>query len=205
MARGTILIADDDTAIRTVLNQALARAGYAPRATGNAATLWRWVSQGEGDVVHHRRGHARRERLRSDPAHQEDAPRPADHRHERAEHADDGADGRREGRLRVSAQALRPQRAGRRGRPRADASPGAACSAPPQEIESRGAAAHRPLAGDAGDLPRPRAPDADRPHGDDHRRERHRQGAGRARAARLRQAPPGPVRRRSTWRRSRAS
>src|SRR5512134_86159 len=51
MARGTILIADDDTAIRTVLNQALARAGYAPRATGNAATLWRWVSQGEGDVI----------------------------------------------------------------------------------------------------------------------------------------------------------
>ncbi len=51
MARGTILIADDDTAIRTVLNQALARAGYVPRATGNAATLWRWVSQGEGDVV----------------------------------------------------------------------------------------------------------------------------------------------------------
>ncbi|MGI9403187.1 MAG: nitrogen regulation protein NR(I) [Hyphomicrobium sp.] len=51
MARGTILIADDDTAIRTVLNQALARAGYAPRATGNASTLWNWVSQGEGDVV----------------------------------------------------------------------------------------------------------------------------------------------------------
>ena len=51
MPRGTILIADDDTAIRTVLNQALARAGYTPRATGNAATLWRWVSQGEGDVV----------------------------------------------------------------------------------------------------------------------------------------------------------
>ncbi len=51
MARGTVLIADDDTAIRTVLNQALARAGYAPRATGNAATLWRWASQGEGDVV----------------------------------------------------------------------------------------------------------------------------------------------------------
>ena len=51
MARGTVLIADDDTAIRTVLNQALARAGYAPRATGNAATLWRWISQGEGDVV----------------------------------------------------------------------------------------------------------------------------------------------------------
>ncbi|MGE3065169.1 MAG: nitrogen regulation protein NR(I) [Hyphomicrobiaceae bacterium] len=51
MARGTILIADDDSAIRTVLNQALARAGYVPRATGTASTLWRWVSQGEGDVV----------------------------------------------------------------------------------------------------------------------------------------------------------
>src|SRR6185312_6208529 len=51
MAKANILIADDDAAIRTVLNQALARAGFAPRATGNAATLWRWVSQGEGDVV----------------------------------------------------------------------------------------------------------------------------------------------------------
>src|SRR5690606_17664364 len=40
-----------DAAIRSVLNQALARAGYSPRATGNAATLWRGVSQGEGDVV----------------------------------------------------------------------------------------------------------------------------------------------------------
>ena len=51
MSKGNILIADDDAAIRTVLNQALARAGYAPRATGNAASLWRWVSQGEGDLV----------------------------------------------------------------------------------------------------------------------------------------------------------
>jgi two-component system, NtrC family, nitrogen regulation response regulator GlnG len=45
------LIADDDAAIRTVVNQALARAGYSPRATSNAATLWNWISQGEGDVV----------------------------------------------------------------------------------------------------------------------------------------------------------
>ena len=49
----TVLIADDDSAIRTVLNQAFARAGYAPRATGNAATLWRWVAQGEGDDCVH--------------------------------------------------------------------------------------------------------------------------------------------------------
>ncbi|MDX2154897.1 MAG: nitrogen regulation protein NR(I) [Hyphomicrobiaceae bacterium] len=51
MARGTVLIADDDAAIRTVLNQALARAGYSPRATGNAATLWRWAQEGQGDVI----------------------------------------------------------------------------------------------------------------------------------------------------------
>src|SRR6201987_1792156 len=51
MPAGRILVADDDTAIRTVLNQALSRAGYEVRLTGNAATLWRWVSQGEGDLV----------------------------------------------------------------------------------------------------------------------------------------------------------
>jgi len=51
MPQGTILVADDDAAIRTVLNQALSRAGYEVRLTGNAATLWRWVAQGEGDLV----------------------------------------------------------------------------------------------------------------------------------------------------------
>jgi two-component system nitrogen regulation response regulator GlnG len=51
MALGNILVADDDAAIRTVLNQALSRAGYTVRLTSNAATLWRWVSQGEGDLI----------------------------------------------------------------------------------------------------------------------------------------------------------
>ncbi len=51
MSAASILVADDDPAIRTVLNQALSRAGYEVRLTGNAATLWRWVSQGEGDLV----------------------------------------------------------------------------------------------------------------------------------------------------------
>jgi two-component system nitrogen regulation response regulator GlnG len=51
MPTGNILVADDDAAIRTVLNQALSRAGYQVRSTSNAATLWRWVSQGEGDLV----------------------------------------------------------------------------------------------------------------------------------------------------------
>ena len=51
MNSGTIIVADDDAAIRTVLNQALGRAGYLVRTTGNAATLWRWASAGEGDLV----------------------------------------------------------------------------------------------------------------------------------------------------------
>src|SRR5919107_3167618 len=51
MNSGTILVADDDAAIRTVLNQALSRAGHTVRLTSNAATLWRWVAEGEGDVV----------------------------------------------------------------------------------------------------------------------------------------------------------
>ena len=51
MSKGLILVADDDSAIRTVLNQALSRAGYDVRVTSNAATLWRWVSAGDGDLV----------------------------------------------------------------------------------------------------------------------------------------------------------
>jgi two-component system nitrogen regulation response regulator GlnG len=47
----TILVADDDRAIRMVLNQALARLGHDVRMTGNAATLWRWVADGDGDLV----------------------------------------------------------------------------------------------------------------------------------------------------------
>src|SRR4051812_18950353 len=51
MPSGQILLADDDAAIRTVLNQALSRAGYDVRSTGHAATLWRWAAQGEGDLI----------------------------------------------------------------------------------------------------------------------------------------------------------
>ncbi|PWS36163.1 nitrogen regulation protein NR(I) [Falsiroseomonas bella] len=50
-ATRTILIADDDRAIRTVLSQALGRSGYHVRATSSASTLWRWVEDGEGDLV----------------------------------------------------------------------------------------------------------------------------------------------------------
>src|SRR5271154_1559852 len=51
MTLPTVLIADDDRSIRTVLTQALGRSGYQVRATSSAATLWRWVEDGEGDVV----------------------------------------------------------------------------------------------------------------------------------------------------------
>lgn len=51
MPNNEILIADDDAAIRTVLTQALSRAGYSPRATSNATTLWRWAEAGEGDLI----------------------------------------------------------------------------------------------------------------------------------------------------------
>lgn len=47
----TVLVADDDRSIRTVLTQALGRSGYQVRSCSNAATLWRWVEDGEGDLV----------------------------------------------------------------------------------------------------------------------------------------------------------
>lgn len=51
MTAATVLVADDDPAIRTVVSHALERAGYQVRITGNATTLWRWVSDGQGDVI----------------------------------------------------------------------------------------------------------------------------------------------------------
>ncbi len=47
----TILIADDDRAIRTVLNRALSQLGHDVRSTGAASQLWQWVAQGDGDLV----------------------------------------------------------------------------------------------------------------------------------------------------------
>ena len=48
---GTILVADDDAAIRTVVGQALTRAGYDVRMASNAAALWQWVQSGDGDLI----------------------------------------------------------------------------------------------------------------------------------------------------------
>ena len=47
----TILVADDDAAIRTVVRRALVRAGYLVRTTDTSAGLWKLIDEGIGDVV----------------------------------------------------------------------------------------------------------------------------------------------------------
>ncbi len=48
---GTVLVADDDRTIRTVLTQALTRAGCKVHATSSMVTLMRWVEEGKGDLI----------------------------------------------------------------------------------------------------------------------------------------------------------
>ena len=180
MPTGSILVADDDAAIRTVLNQALSRAGYEVRSTGNAATLWRWVSQGEGDLVI------------------TDVVMPD-------ENAFDLMPRIRKPRPDLPVIVMSAQntfmtaiRASERGAYEYLPKPfdlkeligivGRALSEPKEPRTPRGQAgrirrhpAGRPLAGDAGNLSAAGAADADRSDGDDLRRVRHRQGTGRAR------------------------
>ncbi len=47
----TILVAEDDEAIRTIITKALIRAGYLVRSTPNTDTLWQWIEDGVGDLV----------------------------------------------------------------------------------------------------------------------------------------------------------
>ena len=47
----TVLLADDDRSIRTVLSQALTRIGCRVRATGSTNALWRMVDEDEGDII----------------------------------------------------------------------------------------------------------------------------------------------------------
>ncbi len=51
MSKGVVLVADDDMAIRTVLNQALKRAGFDVRIASNFTTLLQWIESNEGDCV----------------------------------------------------------------------------------------------------------------------------------------------------------
>ena len=99
MATGNILIADDDAAIRTVLSQALSRAGYDVRTTGNAATLWRWVQSGEGDLVITDVIMPDENAFELLPKMKKLLAEFADHRHERAEYIHDRDQGVRARRL----------------------------------------------------------------------------------------------------------
>src|SRR6516225_13615 len=168
MPAGNILVADDDAAIRTVLNQALSRAGYEVRSTSNAATLWRWVSQGEGDLVI-------TDVVMPDENAFDLLPRIKKLRPELPV-------------IIMSAQNtfMTAVRASERGAyeylPK------------PFDLKELIGIVGRALARDAGNLPGVGPADADRSHGDDLGRIRDRQRAGRARAARLRQAPQRSVR-----------
>jgi len=47
----TILVVDDDAAVRTVLTKALTRAGYKVSSGSTAAAMWEMIMAGEGDVL----------------------------------------------------------------------------------------------------------------------------------------------------------
>ncbi len=47
----TVIIADDDASIRTVMSEALRRDGYNVIAVGTGSALWSRIQRGEGDVV----------------------------------------------------------------------------------------------------------------------------------------------------------
>ena len=51
MAGETVLVIDDDAAVRTVLTRALMQAGYDVRTGANAAAMWEMAAAGEGDVL----------------------------------------------------------------------------------------------------------------------------------------------------------
>ena len=46
-----VLVAEDDKSVRLVVQQALARQGYAVQSSGNAAGLWKLIESGKGDVL----------------------------------------------------------------------------------------------------------------------------------------------------------
>ncbi|MEO1406125.1 MAG: sigma 54-interacting transcriptional regulator [Pseudomonadota bacterium] len=51
MSKPTVLVAEDDASIRTIINQTLTGEGYAVRTTSSPEALQRWIRNGEGDVV----------------------------------------------------------------------------------------------------------------------------------------------------------
>ena len=102
----TVLVADDDRSIRTVLTQALGRSGYQVRATGSAAMLWRWVEEGEGDLVITDVVMPDDNGLDLLPRIKRVRPRASGHRDERAIDVDDGRQGGAARRFRIPAQTV---------------------------------------------------------------------------------------------------
>lgn len=47
----SILLAEDDPGVRTVLGKALEHVGYTVRSTADSSTLWGWIEEGDGDLV----------------------------------------------------------------------------------------------------------------------------------------------------------
>jgi two-component system nitrogen regulation response regulator GlnG len=185
-----ILIADDDSSVRLVLSQAFTRLGYQVRATGNATTLLKWVTDGEGDLIITDVMMPDEQCLRPAAAHQAGTAGAADHRDECAKHLHDSDQAADAGAYDISAKAVRPEGTGRHCRPRPVAAPRrwqARANAADDDIPLIGRSpamqdvyrAHRPA-------------DADRSHRDDQRRIRHRQGACRPRAARTGSSANGP-------------
>ena len=46
-----ILVAEGDRSIRTVISRALSRAGHHVRSTSSSSELWKWISEGQGEVA----------------------------------------------------------------------------------------------------------------------------------------------------------
>jgi len=103
---GTVLVADDDRTIRTVLTQALTRAGCKVHATSSLMTLMRWVEEGKGDLVISDVIMPDGNGLQALPQIARLPPRPAGDRDFGAKHHHDRHPGRRGRGLRLSAQAL---------------------------------------------------------------------------------------------------
>ena len=85
MTPPTVLIADDDRSIRTVLTQALGPLGLPGAQHRQRRDAVALGGGRRGRSGHHRRGDAGRERARPDPAHQADPARSAHRRDERAD------------------------------------------------------------------------------------------------------------------------
>ena len=106
MSGETVLVADDDASIRTVIDRALSGGGFKVRATPSAQTLWAWVVDGEGDVVVTDVVMPDGDGLDLLARIGEVRPEPSDRRDERPLHAADGRESDREGSVRVPPQAL---------------------------------------------------------------------------------------------------